>query len=239
MAQPIQSFEESILLTFQETFATLKEQGVLTPVVTLERLKAELTTQQRAIVDQIIDLKPLDYGVRTPYVGELEPVPDDLVKLADQRYVKNQKEVRLADAYLPRPVFEAYSSMAESFLDEHPSRRLLVGSCYRSPAYQVVVFINWLTHSYQGDVARTIRHVSPPNYSQHTVASKAAIDFKTIDGSPSDEDPGKFSETVEYEWLQRHGNRFGFFESWVEGNRFGMRAEPWHWQYLGNRTTLQ
>jgi hypothetical protein len=27
------------------------------------------------------------------------------------------------------------------------------------------------------------------------------------------------------------GEEFGFYESWLEGNRYGMRAEPWHWQY--------
>jgi hypothetical protein len=64
------------------------------------------------------------------------------------------------------------------------------------------VFINWLINGYGGDIARTIRHASPPNYAQHTMASKAAIDFKNVDGSPSGDNP-----------------------------EFGMRAEPWHWQY--------
>ncbi len=239
MSHPIQSFDEAILATLQASFASLKEQGVLTPVVTLERLQSALSPEQRAIVEQIINLKPSDYGVNTPYAGELEPVPDDLVKLAGQRCIENDKEVYLADVYLPRLIFEAYSSMSEAFLLDHPSRKLLAGSCYRSPAYQVVVFINWLTLSYGGDVAGTIRHVSPPNYSQHTIASKAAIDFKTIDGSPTDEAPEKFKQTVEYEWLRRHGNSFGFHESWIEGNEFGMRAEPWHWQYLGISPTYE
>jgi hypothetical protein len=39
-------------------------------------------------------------------------------------------------------------------------------------------------------------------YSQHTMASKTAIDFKNVDGSPSGDNP-----------------------------EFGMRAGPWHWQY--------
>jgi LAS superfamily LD-carboxypeptidase LdcB len=75
------------------------------------------------------------------------------------------------------------------------------------------------------------RHASPPAYSQHTIASKAAIDFKNVDGSPSDTDPGDFAYTAEYAWLREHAVQFQFYESWPPGNEFGMRAEPWHWQY--------
>ncbi len=119
---PIQLLDSSVLQTFAATFAALKEQGILTPIVTLGGLRASLRPEQQTIVDQIISLKPLDYGVKTPYAGELEPAPDD------------------------------------------------------------------------------------------------------------------FKDTVEYAWLRRHGNDFGFYESWLEGNEFNMRAEPWHWQYLGGAT---
>jgi hypothetical protein len=121
--------------------------------------------------------------------------------------------------------------MNEAFMAGHANRKLLIGSCYRSPAYQVVVFINWLINGYHGDIAKTIRHASPPNYSQHTIASKAAIDFVNVDGSPSGDHPEDFKDTVEYAWLRRYGGEFSFYESWPEGNEFGMRAEPWHWQY--------
>lgn len=123
--------------------------------------------------------------------------------------------------------------MNESFMATYPDRRLLIGSCYRSPAYQIIVFINWLMNAYNGDIAKTIRHASPPNYSQHTIASKVAIDFKNIDGSPSDKHPEDFRNAIEYMWLCKHANGFCFYESWPEGNEFNMRAEPWHWQFLG------
>lgn len=233
MSNPIQSFDESVLQTFAVTFTSLKEQGVLTPIVTLDDLKAGLTAEQRTVVDQIINLKPLDYDVKTPYAGELEPVPDDLVKVSGQQYVENGEQKTLDDKYVPRHIFEAYTRMNEAFMNDYPDRKLLVLACYRSPAYQVVVFINWLTNNYDGDIAQTIRQASPPNYSQHTIASKAAVDFKTVDGSPSDNNPDDFKDTVEYAWLRQHANDFGFFESWLEGNEFNMKPEPWHWQFLG------
>jgi LAS superfamily LD-carboxypeptidase LdcB len=236
MNSPVQSFDPLVLETFATTFVTLKEQGVLTPTVTLESLKNGLTGEQQSIVDQIIDLKPIDYDVKTPFAGELEPVPDDLVKVSGQQYTENDEQKTIDDKYVPRHIFEEYMRMNEAFVSDHSDRKLLVLACYRSPAYQVVVFINWLTNNYGGDIAQTIRQASPPNYSQHTIASKAAIDFKTVDGSPSDDHPEDFKETIEYAWLCQYANDFGFFESWLEGNEFNMRAEPWHWQYLGNRS---
>jgi hypothetical protein len=35
----------------------------------------------------------------------------------------------------------------------------------------------------------------------------------------------------QYAWLREHAARFRFYESWLPGNEFGMRAEPWHWQH--------
>lgn len=231
MSDSIASFDEEILATFPGVFDSLEKQGVLTPIVTLDRLMLFLSADQQAIVNQIINLKPQDYGVMTPYAGDLEPVPTDLVKVSGQQYTEQGEQKIMAARYVPRHVFEAYVRVNEAFMAAHPNRKLLIGSCYRSPAYQVVVFIDWLINAYDGDIARTIRHASPPNYSQHTIASKAAIDFKSVDGRPSSDNPEDFKDTVEYAWLRRHGGEFSFYESWPEGNEFGMRAEPWHWQY--------
>lgn len=231
MNDQIGSFDESVLKTFPVTFESLEEQGILTPTVTLARLRPLLSTGQQAVFDRVMNLKPRDYGVNTPYAGDLEPVPADLVKVSGQQYTQHGERRTLADKFVPRHIFDAYARMNEEFMAGHPDRKLLIQSCYRSPAYQVVVFIDWLINGYHGDIAKTIRHASPPNYSQHTIASKAAIDFKNVDGSPSSDHPEDFGETVEYAWLRRHGGEFGFYESWPEHNEFGMRAEPWHWQY--------
>ena len=231
MSGPIPSFDAAALETFPATLELLQQRGVLTPTVTLDQLGPLLSAAQRAIVDQIVDLDPADYGVRTPYAGDLEPVPADLVKLVGQQYTEHGQQQTMGEKYVPRHVFNAYVRMNATFMTEHRKRRLLIQSCYRSPAYQVVVFINWLTRVYAGDIGRTIRHASPPRYSQHTIASKAAIDFMNIDGSPSSDNLEGFRDTVEYAWLRQHGDEFGFYESWPEGNEYGMRAEPWHWQY--------
>ena len=235
MTEPIASFDGPALRTFLARLGALSEEGILTPVVTLDELGSLLTAGQRAMVDQIISLKPQDYGVSTPYAGDLEPVPADLVRVTGQRYTADGESRTLGEKYVPRHVFDAYTAMNDAFTARRPGRRLLIESCYRSPAYQVAVFVNWLVTGYGGDIAATIRHASPPSYSQHTIASKAAIDFKTVDGSPSHARPEDFRDTAEYAWLRRHAGEFRFYESWPEGNEFGMRAEPWHWQYAADR----
>lgn len=231
MSDPVTSFDESTLKSFPATLKLLEEQGVLTPTVTLDQLGPFLTTAQRAVADQIMDLDPRDYGVHTPYAGDLEPVPADLVKVVGQQYTEHGEQKAIGEKYIPRRVFNAYVRMNAAFMIEHRKRRLLIQSCYRSPAYQVVVFIDWLVSVYAGDIAKTIRHASPPRYSQHTIASKAAIDFRNIDRSPSSDNLEGFKDTVEYAWLLQHGEEFRFYESCPEGNKYGMRAEPWHWQY--------
>jgi LAS superfamily LD-carboxypeptidase LdcB len=231
MGESVASFDDSVLRTFPALFESLDEQDVLSPVMTLDRLMPFLNAGQQSVVSQVMDLRPEDYGVHTPYAGDLEPVPADLVKVTGQEYIEGGERKVMGEKYVPRPVFDAYARMSESFTAGHPDRRLLIGSCYRSPAYQVVVFINWLISAYHGDIAQTIRHASPPRYSQHTIASKAAIDFRNVDGSPSNDRPEDFRETPEYAWLGRRAAEFCFYESWPAGNEYGMRAEPWHWQY--------
>jgi hypothetical protein len=71
-----------------------------------------VTTGQQSIVDQLVNLVPLDYGVKTPYAGELEPVPADLVKVSGQQYSEDGEQKTLADKYLPRHVFDAYTAAA-------------------------------------------------------------------------------------------------------------------------------
>jgi hypothetical protein len=122
VAVPVSSFDEALLRGFLARLDQLEADRVLTPVITLDRLRESIDDGQRVLVEQVIGLRPGDYGVDTPY-------------------------------------------------------------------------------------------------------------FKNVDGSPSDTDPGDFACTAEYAWLREHAVHFQFYESWPPGNEFGMRAEPWHWQY--------
>jgi hypothetical protein len=73
------TFDPTVLGSFPATFDSLKERNLLTPALTIERLKELLNAEQRDIVNQILNLDPKDYGVSSPYVGDLEAVLTDLV----------------------------------------------------------------------------------------------------------------------------------------------------------------
>jgi hypothetical protein len=118
---PTKSFDESALKNFPATFESLEQQGILTPTVTLDLLRAKLSADQQVIVDQIINLKPRDFGVDTPYAGDLEPVPADLVKVSSQQYTEHGEQKTLSDKYVPRHIFEAYVRMNDAFMAGHPS----------------------------------------------------------------------------------------------------------------------
>ena len=103
MSGPVTSFDESTLATFPATLELLEEQGILTPTVTLDRLGPFLSAAQRAVVEQVMDLDPRDYGVHTPYAGDLEPVPADLVKVAGQQYSEHGEQQNGHICYCPHP----------------------------------------------------------------------------------------------------------------------------------------
>lgn len=226
------TFNVDLLGSFRAALEDLKKKGLLTPSLTLDQLNSALSAEQKQVVQQVLDLNPEDYGVHTPFIG-VEPVPADLIVVKDQRYTENGVVQTLGPKYVPGQAYEAFQRMNAAFQHSYPMRELLIESAYRSPAMQVMTFLNWCASAYGGDVAKTIRHASPPAYSQHTSATKTAIDILNVDGSPSHDHPEDFKKTVEYAWLQTHANRYGFYESWPEGNLYGMRAEPWHWQYRG------
>lgn len=103
---------------------------------------------------------------------------------------------------------------------------LLVGSTYRSFAYQKGVF----ERSVEAEgLAETERSVAVPGRSQHQLGS--ALDFAPIDES--------FAETPASRWLAANAGAHGFSLSYPEGMtaRTGYKWESWHFRYLGGSAT--
>ncbi|MBL8967407.1 MAG: M15 family metallopeptidase [Spirochaetaceae bacterium] len=99
---------------------------------------------------------------------------------------------------------------------------LLVGSAYRSFAYQKGVFERSVAAE---GLAETERSIAAPGRSQHQLGS--ALDFAPIDES--------FAETAASRWLAANAGAFGFSLSYPEGMtaRTGYKWESWHFRYLG------
>ena len=107
-------------------------------------------------------------------------------------------------------------------------KRLLIESGYRSPAYQLYLFVFYLSnHRYS--IRETNRFVALPGFSEHGSPDFQAIDFMTPEGINGEDRPEEFEELQEYGWLHARAHEFGFHLSYP---RAGPSAfEPWHWHW--------
>lgn len=104
--------------------------------------------------------------------------------------------------------------------------RIDVVSGFRSPGHQAAI---WQRKLAAGQSLRRIARVSaPPGRSEHH--SGRALDLASGPGPVLE---SSFAHTDAYRWLQRHASRFGFVESYRQGNALGVMAEPWHWCFQG------
>lgn len=189
------------------------------------------TAKDRFLINQIIKIDPKAYGFKGQAII-LEAVPSDVVTITN-RIEKQSGEYQLdSNTYLPKIIYLSYQKMAKAFQKDYPKRELLTGPSYRSPAFQIITLIYILAKVYDFNLSETLKRVALPQFSQHCSVSRTAIDFLNIDGEPSDEEPEKFRNSVEYDWLTKNAQKYGFYESYPPNNPDGIMPEPWHWQFL-------
>ena len=187
-----------------------------------------LTKDEEVLVKRIRDIKPISYGFKGKYLG-IQNIPRNLIAIRNQKYSVKNKTIRLETQYVPEPVFLAYKKLNKK-LYKDIKRKLLIESGYRSPAYQVIIFLYFLNF-YKFNFSKTAKRVVIPGYSEHCFPKRQAVDFMTIDGVPGDEHPLDFAKTIEYKRLLENANDFGFYQSYPRNNKLGVMFEPWHWQF--------
>lgn len=179
-------------------------------------LTATLDVEQSAFLGEIAAL------AKSP----LPPLPGPEVKwvqLAGQVMQTAEGETPLPLALLPEPVSRAYEAMSEA-MEADVGSRLLIGSGYRSAAYQLFVFISYLKVA-DYSTEETLRHVSLP--SEHSQPARQGIDFVSTGGVDLRySDPASFEGLAETRWLLEHGADYGFFRSESDA-----ATSPWHWHY--------
>lgn len=220
----------SILAKLDPLISQLKSTGEA-QTLREEDLMQTLTQEEKAFVGEIRSLNPEALGVRTPFLGILPEAPG-LVSIRDQRIKRGGQSVVIETQYLPRQVFEQYEAMMTA-MKRDLRRRLYVESGYRSPAYQLYLFLFYLAE--RGFSLRdTARWNALPGYSEHGYPPKQAIDFVNEEGVSGENDPEVFEKLPEYRWLREHAGKFGFVLSYPKGNSWGIGFEPWHWRWEGS-----
>lgn len=161
--------------------------------------------------------EPLDLFIMADKHHELKGdyQPDDLVSLDRGGVAVTRKGLLLR-----KEAAEALSNMSAAA--KASGIDLVVGSAYRSFAYQKIVYSRNVEELGQ---EAADRESARPGTSQHQLGT--AVDF-----SPISDD---FADTRAAVWLQENAHLYGFSLSYPEGyeSLTGYRWEPWHYRYIG------
>ena len=208
---------------------TKRKQAGTAPLITFEELSTSLTKRQVAFLNEI---RQLDPHILQGSSRKLPPpsADDQFVRLETQIVLREGKPILLDVQYLPSPAYEAYRRMMAA-MEADLGKRLLVESGFRSPAYQLYLFLFYMPkHGYS--IRETNRFVALPGFSEHGSPKRQAIDFITPDGINGEDRPEEFEELQEYGWLKARAHEFGYSLSYPRGGPSAF--EPWHWHFEDN-----
>jgi hypothetical protein len=194
-------------------------------VIGMEEFLSLFSEVEIVLIRKFLDLDPKSLEYRLPYLGAGD-TPEDIVAIKGQRYEDTGGSREIPCQFLPAKAYEAYTRMNKA-MEAEIGKKLLVLYGHRSVARQAFIFFDILERHYNFDLAKTIRRVCLPDYSEHVCTHRQAIDFKTEDSKSADE----FDATEEYAWLKARAGEFGFYESYPKGNDLDMMYEPWHWHF--------
>ena len=128
---------------------------------------------------------------------------------------------------------EAFFRMSDAARAE--GIKLLPLSGFRTVAQQEYLFFG--IKAQRGQNASKRAEVSaPPGYSEHHTGY--AIDIGDP-GYPDTHLEVDFEQTPAFQWLAQNAAHYSFELSFPENNSQGVSYEPWHWRYVGNRSSLE
>lgn len=190
-----------------------------------EDLKQELSPHAQKFVSTIRSLDPRQYGSSRKKVSQ--STASDLVILRNQTFQTTSDKHRLPPRLLPARTYHSYRRMNRQ-LSSDIGRQLVVKSGYRSPAYQLYIFLYNLKE-YSWDIDKTLETVALPGYSEHA-GSPQALDLRAKKHI-GHEHSYNFSRTPHFRWLKENSQNYGFSMSYQKNNETGTRFEPWHWRH--------
>jgi len=192
--------------------------------LSFDALESNTSPQAIELANAIRNLKPHHYGTRR----QKRPAskPENFMVIHRQIYHTASGSFEIPPRLLPRNTFRAFQAM-NCQLKKDTGHRLIIQSGYRSPAYQLFVFLFQLQKN-NWRFKKTMRRVDLPEYSEHSAINGQALDLRAEKflGPLHAYD---FARTPSYRWLLDNAHEFGFSLSYPEGNEHGIDFEPWHW----------
>lgn len=195
-------------------------------LVSWNDLEEMLTPEEMSAVNYLRGMNPEKNIEKTAAVNEF-------VAVKDQSFSTEEGEVKtLPVKYLPLHIYEKFKALDER-AQADGMEPFLIESGYRSPAYQAVVFLRFLSRN-EFDFEKTSTRVALPGDSEHGSLSETAIDITTASFLRREMgggvDPTEFDQEEAFGWLSENGAEFGFTLSYPKDNDAGIQYEPWHWR---------
>lgn len=201
-------------------------------MLTFEEFYAQLEPHEVDFMDQIRKIKPAPEERNKVAKADFIALDGQTLKIPDPANPKNHFASIIERQYLPKNVQAAYERMMKA-MEKDLGKRLYIESGYRSPAYQLYLFVFYLSnHNYS--IKETNRWVALPGFSEHNRPDVQAIDFITLEGISGEHDPEDFDSLPEFKWLTENAGKFGFVLSYPKNNTSNSAYEPWHWHYEQN-----
>ena len=221
----------SILTRLDPVISQLKENGNAN-LLSWETMIGSISESEIGFIDSMRKIKAEKLGATSHYFGESQKQLE-LVQLAPRKIARGGKTIEIDAQYLPSEVFKAYNEMMSAMRSDI-GKILFVESGYRSPAYQLYLFMFFMPkHGYS--IRETNRFVALPGYSEHGNPERQAIDFINEEGINGEDHPEEFEALEEYKWLLKNAGRFGFYLSYPRNNIYNTSFEPWHWHYENSK----
>lgn len=220
--------EKTLILSILRKVKTHEKRIKIIAGLDFKTLRTLITKEEWKLISAVISINPKKYGFKGPYYG-IARVPKNLVIIHNQQYRTGRNIKKIPPQLVPKRTYAAYQALVYA-MGKDISKTVLIESAYRSPAYQLIVFLHYL-HYHRWDARKICSRVALPGYSEHGFPPRQALDFITVNGIPSDTNLLAFAKTKEYLWLHEHAHTFHFYLSYPKQNKWGIMFEPWHWSF--------
>ncbi|MBI4971576.1 MAG: D-alanyl-D-alanine carboxypeptidase family protein [Candidatus Omnitrophica bacterium] len=203
-------------------------------MLTFKELYSRLDAHEQTFMDAIRNLKQKKKKNSEVAKADFVAIENQALQVTDPSNPNNRFTSIIERQYLPKNNQEADETMMTA-MEKDLGKRLLIESGYRSPAYQLYLFVFYLSnHSYS--IKETNRWVALPGTSEHGAPERQALDFITLEGISGEHNPEEFDQLPEFKWLAEHADQFGFVLSYPKNNNSNSGYEPWHWRYQPPQT---
>lgn len=128
---------------------------------------------------------------------------------------------------------EKYALMAQDA--RRAGVNLTVLSAFRSVKEQEKLFSAVAAQRNQTPAERAALS-APPGYSEHHTGYALDIGDANVPSTNLNEN---FEKTKAFQWLNDNAAKYGFEISFPRNNPQGVSYEPWHWRFVGDRTSLE